>query len=338
MPIPSAQGPAQPAGDYSEGGQADPDDGLIEPVTVEVPAAVRGERLDKVLASLLPAWSRARLKTWIERERVWVNERAATVRQPVYAGDRVTVAPEPAPEETAFRPEPVPFEVVYESAAVIVIDKRAGLVVHPGSGNWQGTLLNGLLHRYPELTQVPRAGIVHRLDKDTSGLMVVARTLEAQTALVRALQARTVHREYVCAVAGHPPAAGTVEAPIGRDPRAPVRMAIVRGAAGKPAVTHFQVEALGTLAGAPVARVQCRLETGRTHQIRVHMQSIGHPLLGDPLYGDARTRALAGEVPPRQMLHARRLAFIEPGTGRGCEFQAPLPADMQSLFERIQWT
>jgi 23S rRNA pseudouridine1911/1915/1917 synthase len=330
MPLPSAQ----QAVDYSEGGEGD----LADPLELEVPAGVAGERLDKILAMLMPTFSRGRIQDWIVRERVWVNRRTATVRLAVYAGDLLTVAPEAAPEQLAFRPEPVDFAVVFENPRVIVVDKHAGLVVHPGSGNWQGTLLNGLLHRYPELAGVPRAGIVHRLDKDTTGLMVVARSLEAQTALVRALQARTVQREYVCLAHGRVPALGMVDEPVGRDPRSPIRMAVVRGAGGKPAVTHWRTEAWGSLGAQPVSRVECRLESGRTHQIRVHMRHLGHPLLGDPLYGDPQ-RAAAGprDLPARQMLHARRLAFADPADGAPLAFTTPPPADMLAVLNRVDW-
>jgi len=248
-------------------------------------------------------------------------------------GDQLTVWEEAPPESLAFVPEAIDFPVVADGPDWLVIDKPVGLVVHPGAGNWHGTLLNGLLHRYPELAQVPRAGIVHRLDKDTSGLMVVARTITAQTSLVRQLQARTVGRRYVALVSGHVRRGGTVDRPIGRDPRVPVRMSVERPVAAKPAITHFEPLRRGRAPGGmPVTEVECRLETGRTHQIRVHMASIGHPLLADTLYGGK-----AVEPAARQMLHAARLQFDDPVQGEPRVFHAPLPADMRAVARVVAW-
>ncbi|OVZ60846.1 RNA pseudouridine synthase [Pigmentiphaga sp. NML080357] len=304
-----------------------------EPRVLDLPAGTRADRLDKVLAQLLPQHSRSRLQGWIERGGVLVNGKEATVRQIVGPGDQLTVWEEAAPESMAFVPQPVDFPVVAESAGWIVVDKPVGLVVHPGAGNWQGTLLNGLLHRYPELAQVPRAGIVHRLDKDTSGLMVVARTITAQTSLVRQLQARTVGRRYIALVSGHLRTGGTIDRPIGRDPRVPVRMSVERPIAAKPAVTHFEPLRRGSArTGMPVTEVECRLETGRTHQIRVHLSSMGHPLLADTLYGGKMVEPAA-----RQMLHAARLQFDDPADGAPRVFHAPPPDDMRAVAEAIEW-
>ncbi|GAA5235077.1 RluA family pseudouridine synthase [Verticiella sediminum] len=310
---------------------AAPDDEDGERI-LDVPAGCAG-RLDKVLAELIPEHSRARLQGWIEAGHVKVNGRvAASVRQRVATGDVLAVQEQAAPEQLAYTAEPVEFEVVAESTAWIVVDKPAGLVVHPGAGNWGGTLLNGLLHRYPELAHVARAGIVHRLDKDTSGLLVVARTEQAQTALVRQLQARTVGREYLALAHGWPRRAGTVERSIGRDPRVPVRMAVDRPIAPKPAITHYEPLREGLLGKLRVAAVACRLETGRTHQIRVHMASLGHPLLGDVLYGGKLLEPAA-----RQMLHARRLRFDDPQTGEPVAFESALPDDMLAVEAAIAW-
>jgi 23S rRNA pseudouridine1911/1915/1917 synthase len=301
--------------------------------TFAIPETQSPDRLDKILAQLLPEHSRARLQGWIERDHVLVNgAKASGVRHKIWPGDKLTVTEEEPPESRAFMPEPVDFPVIAESADWIVVDKPVGLVVHPGAGNWSGTLLNGLLHRYPALSQVPRAGIVHRLDKDTSGLMVVARTIQAQTHLVRQLQARTVGRRYVALVVGHVTQSGRIDLPIGRDARVPVRMSVDRAIAPKPAITHYHPQRRGVLNGVSVTEVACKLETGRTHQIRVHMASLGHPLLADTLYGGKA-------LPPasRQMLHARALQFNDPVDEKLVEFTADLPADMLAAMAAIEW-
>jgi 23S rRNA pseudouridine1911/1915/1917 synthase len=304
-----------------------------------VPAALAGERLDKVLARVFPEFSRSRLQTWVEAGRVRVNGMPSKVRQAVPLDAVIELEPDLLPEQLAFAPEPLELDIVYEDDALVVIDKPAGLVVHPAAGNWSGTILNGLLHRYGEAAAgLPRAGIVHRLDKDTSGLMVVARTLEAQTDLVRQLQARTVKRRYVALVWGATPDEGTIDAPIGRDPRERTRMAVVAGAAGKPARTHFRRIDETLWNRQPISAVHCDLETGRTHQIRVHCAHIGHPLLGDPLYGNARGRRSTIPLPggfARQALHAWRLGLIHPATGRAMQWRAEVPADMAELAREL---
>lgn len=304
-----------------------------EPLEFRLGVTAAPDRLDKILARLLPQHSRSRLQGWIEDGHVLLNGQPAKIRQPAGPGDRITVRPQLAPEDLAYTPEPVPFGVVEESPAWIVVDKPAGLVTHPGAGNWQGTLLNGLLYRYPELARVPRAGIVHRLDKDTSGIMVVARTEEAQTHLVRQLQARTVHREYLALVHGTLAGAGRVDRDIGRDPAVPVRMAVERPIAPKPAITHFEALRVGRTAEAePVTEVRCRLETGRTHQIRVHLSSLRYPLVGDTLYGG---RAIAGAL--RQMLHAQALSFDDPAGSGMVSFSLAPPADFETVLGNIEW-
>ncbi len=303
-----------------------------EPEAFELPFTALAERLDKVLARLMPQHSRSRLQTWIEDGHVQVNGQIARVRTKAGPGDVIQVWPQPAPDAQAFVPEPVEFRVVDEGPDWVVVDKPAGLVTHPGAGNWHGTLLNGLLHRYPELSRVARAGIVHRLDKDTSGLLVVARNALAQTHLVRQLQARSVRREYLALVHGWPDRAGTVSLAIGRDPRVPVRMSTQHPIAPKAAVTHYRTLRRGQVAAAPMAEVACRLETGRTHQIRVHMASLRHPLLADAVYGG---RPMAGAT--RQMLHAYALGFMDPGSGAPLAFQAAVPADFATVSDAIQW-
>lgn len=240
-------------------------------------------------------------------------------------GEVIEIAPLPEDGALAHQPEAIPLDVVFEDDTLLVVNKPAGLVVHPGSGNWRGTLLNALLQRVPGLANIPRAGIVHRLDKDTSGLLVVAKTLPAQASLVHQLQERSVKREYLAVAHGRIGRDGRIEAPIGRHPVRRTKMAVV--ARGRPAVTHYQV--LERHGGATVLR--CRLETGRTHQIRVHLSSLGHPLVGDSAYGKR------GGIPfPRQALHAERLELIHPGTGKVMRWHADPPADMQRLIESLR--
>ncbi len=312
-----------------------------EEITFELDYSLVGERLDKVLARLMPEVSRARIQKWIEDGAVDVNGTpAAGVRVKVAGGDTLVVRPQQAPEDTAYAPEEgIEFEVVYEDDAVIIINKPAGLVVHPAAGHWNGTLLNGLLYRYPELARIPRAGIVHRLDKETSGLMVVARTEAAQTDLVRQLQAKTVGREYWAIVIGLAPEAGFVDRAIGRDPRNPLRFCCRGGQGSKPAKTHCRLVDVSQVAGRTFSWVACRLETGRTHQIRVHLTTVGLPLVGDPLY---RTNAsklpeAAGFVAQfnRQALHASRLQIKHPVTGEMDEWFAPPPDDMIELMDEL---
>jgi 23S rRNA pseudouridine1911/1915/1917 synthase len=296
---------------------------------VIVPAAHAGQRIDQSLVQLFPEFSRSRLKAWLVGGRITVDGAAAEPSAKVRGGEAVLLAALPEPADVAFAPEPMALPIVFEDDALIVIDKPAGLVVHPAAGNWSGTLLNGLLAHDPALSAIPRAGIVHRLDKDTTGLMVVAKTLAAQTDLVRQLQARTVRREYLALVHGLVHGDGTVDAPIGRHPRERTLMAVV--ANGKPAVTHYTVlEALPTC-----TLLRCRLETGRTHQIRVHLASIGHPLVGDATY-----RGRVGQRGPvefhRQALHAERLGLKHPVTGQAMSWKAKLPQDFAELLEALR--
>jgi 23S rRNA pseudouridine1911/1915/1917 synthase len=310
------------------------DDGLPddEPQRFRVTDSQALERLDKVLAQLVPQHSRSRLQTWIERGHVLVNGQPAKVRQTLHEDDLIAVYEQESPEDQAFKPEQIDFEIIGESPDWVVVNKPVGLVTHPGAGNWSGTLLNGLLYRYPELAHVARAGIVHRLDKDTSGLLVVARNEVAQTSLVRQLQARTMGREYLAMAHGRMLTAGTVDRPIGRDPRVPVRMAVERPNAPKAAVTHYSLLRCGEYQDSNISEVSCRLETGRTHQIRVHLASLGHPLLGDTQYGGR----VLGDA-HRQMLHAYRLRFDDPSTDTELSFVAPVPEDMRKVLEGIQW-
>ena len=290
-------------------------------------------RLDQALARLLPEYSRNRLQDWMRSGLITVDGGPASAKAKVWGGETVVVAPQALPSTTQHAPEEIPLAVIFEDADILVVDKPAGLVVHPGSGNWTGTLLNALLRHAPALAGVPRAGIVHRLDKDTSGLLVVAKNIPAQVDLVRQLQARSVTRDYVAVVHGLLPREGAVDAPIGRHPVHRTRMAVV--ARGKPAKTfYFPVEH-----GVGWTRLRCRLETGRTHQIRVHLNSIGHPLVGDPVYGISQRKSAlpaAALAFPRQALHAAKLALNHPGTGEGLAWESALPADISALINLLK--
>ncbi len=300
-----------------------------------VPDECAGMRFDQVLAKLLPEYSRSRLQEWIAAGQATLNGAIVAAKLKVWGGEEIVVSPQAHPSEVPHQAEDIALDIVYEDDALLVINKPAGLVVHPGSGNWEGTLLNALLHHAPQLSAIPRAGIVHRLDKDTSGLLVVAKTLTAQTALVRQLQARSVKREYLALAYGELRHGGTVNEPVGRHPTQRVKMAVVES--GKEAVTHYQVEE--KFSGCTLVR--CRLETGRTHQIRVHLAHIGHPLVGDSVYlkgvhkCPAQVRTLLHGF-PRQALHATRLALIHPDTGVLMEWHAPLPEDMMRLLRQLR--
>jgi 23S rRNA pseudouridine1911/1915/1917 synthase len=291
-----------------------------------VPAQYAGMRLDQALARLMPQHSRSRLRSWIDAGRVTVAGARAAAKQKVSSGERITVAPLADPRAVPFAAQALPLTIVHEDDALMVIDKPAGLVVHPGNGNWDGTLANALLHHAPQLSGVARAGIVHRLDKDTTGLLVVAKTETSQTDLVRQMQARSVRREYLALASGDIASSGTIDAPIGRHPVKRTSMAIV--SAGRQAVTHYEVrERFGDS-----TLVLCRLETGRTHQIRVHLASIGHPLIGDPAYGRRGSVPAGNAGFSRQALHAWRLGLIHPATKQPMSWESPLPDDLSALL------
>jgi 23S rRNA pseudouridine1911/1915/1917 synthase len=297
---------------------------------VTIPFELGGLRLDQALAKLFPEHSRSRLQGWLRDGYIRVDGASPDARRKVCGGESVEIDAPPPPEIAAELPEAIPLGVVFEDDQILVINKPVGLVVHPGSGNWSGTLLNALLHHDPALAAVPRAGIVHRLDKDTSGLMVVARTLAAQTELVRQLQARSVKRHYWALVQGELAAGGTVDAPIGRHPTQRTRMAVVGN--GRAAITHYLIVARF----ARCTLVECRLDTGRTHQIRVHMAHLGHPLVGDQVYGQRRTGEVALDAFPRQALHAFRLGLIHPRSGLEMEWFVPMAADLKALVDALR--
>jgi len=304
-----------------------------------VDLADAGTRLDQVCSLAFPQFSRARIQQWIKSGDLRVNDMVAKPKQKVVGGEYITLKAE-AEEQTVWQPEQMDLNIVYEDDDILVVNKPANLVVHPAVGNWSGTLLNGLLHHCPALSNVPRAGIVHRLDKDTTGLMVVAKTLPAQTALVKQLQARTVSRHYQ-AITLHelPNSEFTVDMPIGRHAQVRTKMAVVN-AGGKPAITH--VDVLQFLKG--FTHVHLQLETGRTHQIRVHLAYRGFPLVGDQVYGKkALPLSIRQANPhwaevqrfPRQALHAWRLSLAHPITGDTLSWEAPLPEDMKQLLARL---
>ncbi len=309
--------------------ELDEDDTRIEQSVLEaiIPEHDAGQRLDKVLAALFPQYSRSRLQQWCDAGMVRMGTQVAGVRDKARAGDLLRVTVPALPEDTAFAPEDLPLDVVFEDTLLAVLNKPAGLVVHPAAGNWSGTLLNGLLARYPETAGLPRAGIVHRLDKDTSGLMVTARTLEAQTELVRRLQARTIHRQYLALAWGRVERPFNVDAPIARHPRDRLRMAVVQG--GKPARTDFTPLAELDTPWGPLTALRCKLHSGRTHQIRVHLQFAKLELVADPVYGG---RARPDLPLQRQALHAARLGFRHPASDAPIECIAPIPDDIAALW------
>lgn len=311
----------------------------LQRLVVDTPS--EGTRLDKYLAGCLPQVSRSRIQRWITDGAVHLNGAVARPRAILLAGDRIEVREPPAPESAAQLAEPMDLAIVFEDETLIVIDKPAGLVVHPGAGNWSGTLLNGLLAHDPRLAAVPRAGIVHRLDAGTSGLLVVARTPAAQLDLVRQLAARSVVREYWALVAGRIAPELTIDAAIGRDPRQPLRFRVSRAAGARPARTHLRRLAEWNGAGpgappAPLAWIACRLETGRTHQIRVHLESIGHPLLGDPVYRRHLPAFWTRDCPlQRQALHACRLELMHPERREAMAWASAPPADMKDWMRAL---
>jgi 23S rRNA pseudouridine1911/1915/1917 synthase len=301
---------------------------MSEVIHLTIPTALAGRRLDQSLAELLPQHSRSRIQAWCDAGEVHLDGRPASRKTRVYGGEKVELSVTPLASEQPHQAEEIDLDVIHEDEDILVVNKPPGLVTHPGAGNWSGTLLNALLHHCPELAALPRAGIVHRLDKDTSGLMVVAKTEQAQTRLTRDLHDRRVKRVYWAVALGRfQGLEGMIDAPIGRHPVHRTRMAVVPG--GKPAITHYRILRQYDAA----AWVECRLETGRTHQIRVHLAHIGHPLLGDPVYATQRKPPLRFH---RQALHARRLALSHPRTGAPMEWEASPPDDLRVLLERLE--
>ena len=310
-------------------------------LTSVIPESMHGIRLDQALSELFSDYSRSRLKGWILDGLVTVNGKVVTVpKEKINANDSVSVSAV-IDNEDHFIPEDIPLNIVYEDEDLLVINKPAGLSVHPGAGRRTGTVLNALLYRYPDSINLPRAGIVHRLDMNTSGLMVIAKTIRSVHKLVKAISRHDVVREYEAVVIGHMTAGGEVDEPIGRHPTNRIMMAVVPDGLGKEAVTHYRVMEKFRAH----SRLRLRLETGRTHQIRVHMSYIKHPLVGDPLYGGKRARFIPNASEeftryintfPRQALHAVKLEFVHPFTGEELSFEAPVPSDMLELVDVLR--
>lgn len=312
---------------------------MFEPIQIStiIPDSYAGWRLDRTLAEMFPDFSRSNLKDWIITGKVIVDTKIVRPRVTVHGGEHINIQVEPE-QKTELKAQFIALDIIHEDEDLIVINKPANLVVHPGSGNHDGTLLNALLHHDPGLANLPRAGIVHRLDKDTSGIMVVARSLRAHTSLINQLQSRTLKREYQAIVTGVMTAGGRVDAPVGRHPTQRIRMAVVEN--GKPAITHFRVET--RFQGHTHLRLQ--LETGRTHQIRVHMAHIRYPIVGDPVYGGRLktptgcSESLANILRnfKRQALHSTRLTLAHPANGESRSWMANMPDDMQTLLYHLK--
>lgn len=300
----------------------------MEKRIIEITTEHSGSRIDKALSAVNPDWTRSKVQSWVKEHFILVNGHVVKPNYLLKQGDEVQVS-EPQPEPLEVVPENLDLDVVYEDGDVLVVNKPRGMVVHPAAGHASGTLVNGLMHHCSDLSGINgvlRPGIVHRIDKDTTGLLAVAKNDRAHASLAEQLSEKTVTRKYTALVHGNiPHDEGTVDAPIGRDPKDRQRMTVIDG--GRDAVTHFTVlERLGDF-----TLVECRLETGRTHQIRVHMKYIGHPLAGDPKYGPKKTLTFGGQV-----LHAGVLGFSHPNTGEYMEFEAPLPADFAALLEKLR--
>ncbi|HLX79204.1 MAG TPA: RluA family pseudouridine synthase [Burkholderiales bacterium] len=316
---------------YTAAGEFEWEDEPLPVLSAAVPLELAGVRIDLALAKMFPQYSRNRLQAWLKAGHVLVGGNRAEASAKTIGGEEIALAAPPAADVAKPKAQRMALDVVFEDDDLLVINKPAGLIVHPGAGNPDGTLLNGLLAYRPALRQVPRAGIVHRLDKDTSGLLVVAKNLTAQARLAAQLAARSVKRTYLALVHGEPPARGSIDEPIGRDPRVRTRMAV--NSSGREARTNYKV----VERFARAALLECRLETGRTHQIRVHLQHIGHPIVGDSVYRrGAKTGEMRGIAFPRQALHAIALELKHPRSGKLVNWGVPLAGDMAKLVKKLR--
>lgn len=303
-----------------------------------LPESLSGLRLDQALAQLLPEYSRSRIQSWISNNQVWVDGKPQRSKNKIYAQQVVEVQADIPIANTTWEPQPIALDILYTDQHLIILNKPVGLVAHPAPGNPDHTLVNALLNYDPELAMLPRAGLVHRLDKDTSGIMVVARNLQTHSYLVTQIQNRAVKREYLTVVSGQVTAGSTINAPIGRHKTQRIKMAVTDS--GKPAITHYRlIERFGAH-----TYLRVFLETGRTHQIRVHMAHVGYPILGDPLYG-GRLKIPAGCSESlkstildfrRQALHAHRLTLTHPHTHETMQWEAPLPDDFKNLLHHLK--
>ena len=307
-----------------------------EPYLITIPNELGGDRIDVAMSEIIPELSRNKIINWIKSGHILVDNLPIKPSTKILGGETVLITPSLSEAVLAFTPEKIDLDIIYQDAHIIIINKPNGLVVHPGSGNWSGTLLNGLLYQFPELKHLPRAGIVHRLDKDTSGLMVVARTILAQTNLVQQLQNRSVIRIYRAIVEGHTLSNGTINKNIGRNPQNRIKMTVL-AVGGKEAITHYRTLQYFE----KFSYIECKLETGRTHQIRVHLKEIGHPLVGDQVYGTKKINYPDNIVEAisylnRQALHAIKLSLVHPATGELVKFKIPLAADMRYLLNELR--
>ncbi len=320
---------------------------LSNEIMVKIPSQCRGDRLDKSLATCMPQYSRSKLQNWIEAKLVRYDDgKFAQIKDQITGEQTLWVTIPEDPQNKAFEPENIPLEIIYSDSSIALINKSAGMVVHPAAGNWSGTLLNALLHHFPECNQVPRAGIVHRLDKDTSGLLVIAKNIITQTHLVRQLQSRTVSRRYLALVWGKPPLSKIINASMGRDPRDRLKMAVTEAHGSKEAITSFKVLQSVSYENKDISLIECKLQTGRTHQIRVHLQHLGFPLLNDPIYqlraplqlqkvlmdslGTSSENLISG-----QMLHATQLGFTHPESEQELKWSCPPPQSFLKLMGNL---
>lgn len=302
---------------------------ILTPIFLTLTKFTSGIRLDKILSLLIPQYSRNCIKQWIKTGFVTVNNKFTYAHKLMLGNEFISIFPQLTQQEKSFYPEQINLDIIYEDNAILIINKQHGLVVHPAAGNWTSTLLNGLLYYCPKLKNISRAGIVHRLDKNTSGLLVIAKTLQAQVNLTHQLKTHSMKRHYLVLVWGKPNVSGVIEKAIARNPNHRIKMSVSNSTTAKFAITYYWRLTTGTLNNRVVSLIHCELKTGRTHQIRVHMDSIGYTVVGDILYGKKNLLPFF----PRQALHAKRLCLTHPVTGEICEWESNLPKDFSNLLK-----